>query len=352
MSDNVDPYATPRASLRENVKTMSTILAGTAGAIIAGSPFSGIGALEPATLRFWLAIFGLFMVAVCLFRGWKELTFMLRPDVLDPAILRDGFDEKQLQGLGLPAAELEELVQVKREFNRRRSALLPPNINSYEKFEQFLDEEWERLDEDGSEARRAAFNAQEKNLRDIGFWATFTRLSNRTEHGLKRVQFLGAASLVALLLFAWAANPPKEQEKHSKSPIVQFVSPCPACPVAQVAPAAKRITFNPNAHVLDAGAYAVLNEAAIALRQQPGLGVLLLAHTDTVAAIRVNRELAAKRVQSTRSALQDQGGIAASRIFVSELPRSDLPVLTGPEVAQAENRSVDLLFVPLPTPQR
>lgn len=352
MSDNVDPYATPRANLRDNVKTMSTIVAGTAGAIIAGSPFSGIGAVDPASTRFWLAILGLFMVAVCLFLGWKALTFMLRPDLLDPAILRDGFKESEFQGLGLSPAELKELVQVKKEFNRRRSALLPPNIDSYERFERFLDEEWERLDKDGSEAKRAAFNAQEKNLRDIGFWATFTRLSNRTEHGLKRVQFLGAASLVALLLFAWAANPPKKPEEPSKAATVQVVSPCPACPIAQVVPAAKRITFNANEHALDASAYAVLNDVAIALRQQPGLGVLLLAHTDTVAAIRVNRELAAKRVQSTKSALQNQGGIAASRIFASELPRSDLPVLTGPEVSQVENRSVELLFVPLPTPPR
>ena len=86
MSDNADPYATPRANLRENVKTMSTILAGTAGAVIAGSPFSGIGALDPATLRFALAIGGLLTVAVCLFLGWKALTFMLRPDLLDPII--------------------------------------------------------------------------------------------------------------------------------------------------------------------------------------------------------------------------------------------------------------------------
>jgi len=342
----------PVRSLRENVKTMSTILAGTAGAIIAGSPFSGLGALDPVCTRFWLAILGLFMVAVCLFLGWKALTFMLRPDLLDPAILRDGFTENQIQELGFPPAELEELVQVKREFNRRRSALLPPNIDSYERFEKFLDEEWERLDEDGSESKRAAFNAQEKNLRDIGFWATFTRLSNRTEHGLKKVQLLGAASLVALLLFAWAANPPKKSEEPSKAAIVQVVSPCPACPIAQVVPAAKRITFNANEHVLDASAYAVLNDAAIALRQQPGLGVLLLAHTDTVAAIHVNKELVAKRVHSTKSALQSQGGIAASRIFASELPMSDLPVLTGPNIAQAENRSVVLLFVLLPAPQR
>lgn len=146
MSDNVDAYATPRANLRENVKTMSTILAGTAGAVIAGSPFSGIGALDLLSLRFLAAVVGLATVAVCLYMGWKELTFMLRPDLLNPIILRDSFTNEQIQQLGLPPAETEELLHVKAEFDRTRSDLLPEKINSYEAFEKYLDDEWQEIE--------------------------------------------------------------------------------------------------------------------------------------------------------------------------------------------------------------
>lgn len=179
-----------------------------------------------------------------------------------------------------------------------------------------------------------------------------TRLADRVEQGLKKVQNLGAASLIALLVFAWAANPPKKDDGPAKPPVVQVAVSCASCPAGQPTPAARKVTFANNSHELDGAAYAVLNEASTTLRQQPSLGLLLLAHTDMVAGGQVNRALAAKRAAAVRHALQDQGGVAAARVFASELAKADLPVVTGPEVAQPENRSVELLFVPLPLPTR
>ena len=202
------------------------------------------------------------------------------------------------------------------------------------------------------EALRKKFAQYEQNLRDIGFWATVTRLADRVERGLKKVQTLGAISLAALLLLAWAANPPKKDDGPAKPSIVQVVTSCASCPVGQPMPAARKVTFANDSHELDGAAYAVLNEAAAMLRQQPTLGVLLLAHTDMVATHHLNRALAARRAAAVRRALQDQGGVTPSRVFASELAKTDLPVVTGPEVAQPENRSVELLFVPLPLPAR
>ena len=365
MSDNADPYATPRANLRENVKTMSTILAGTAGAVIAGSPFSGIGALDPATLRFALASGGLLTVAVCLFLGWKALTFMLRPDLLDPIILRDSYTDEAVRKLGLPAAETDELIEVKAEFNRSRGALLPENIKSYEAFESYLDGQWVKLtaaekevaqktlDAAVLESLRKRFDHYERNLQDIGFWATVTRLRKRVERGLRKVQILGMASLVALLVFAWAANPPKKDDASLKPTVIQAFVSCASCPLGQPpVQTARRVTFPNNSHELDPAAYAVLNEVAAVLRQQPDMGVLLLAHTDMVAGDKLNRALAARRADAVRRALQAQGGIAANRIFASELPKAALPTITGPEIANADNRSVELHVVPLLLPSR
>jgi hypothetical protein len=48
--------------------------------------------------------------------------------------------------------------------------------------------------------------------------------------------------------------------------------------------------------------------------------------------------------------LADEGGIARDRIFTAELPEHALPVVTGPETTQPQNRVVQ--FIPIRFPQR
>ena len=59
-----------------------------------------------------------------------------------------------------------------------------------------------------------------------------------------------------------------------------------------------------------------------------------------------------RRAEAVYSALIGQGGVAANRVFMSALPKMDLPVLTDREIARPENRSVELLIVNLPIPAR
>lgn len=370
MSDNVDAYATARANLRDNVKTMSTILAGTAGAVLAGSPFSGIGSLAPLSLRFGVAICGLLAVAVCLFRGWQRLTFMLRPDVLNTDILQDSFTDAQFATLGLSKLETKELVDVKAEFMKAKRALLPANQSSYEQFEAYLDTEWLKLrkaeraasetnltDDQRKQAATEAetlrrnFLAYEQNMRDIGYWASFTRLRTRVEQGLKRIQVLGVVSLLALVAFAWAANPPKKDSAEPAKPmVIHIVSPCASCPAGLAPSTSSKVTFANGSHDLDSAAFTVINDVVATLRQKPASAVLLRAQTDTLASIKLNQALAARRAKAVRQALQDQGGVAPTRIFVSELPETALPVVTADGTSKPANRSVELVVVPLASP--
>jgi len=57
---------------------------------------------------------------------------------------------------------------------------------------------------------------------------------------------------------------------------------------------------------------------------RPETGILLIAHTDTLA------------------------GIAANRVFVAALPESDLPQITAQEVDRTENRVVEMIAVRMP----
>lgn len=48
------------------------------------------------------------------------------------------------------------------------------------------------------------------------------------------------------------------------------------------------------------------------------------------------------------SALIAEGGIAASRVFVAEMPETDLPTLTGRAIDSQSNHSVQLMLLALP----
>jgi len=46
--------------------------------------------------------------------------------------------------------------------------------------------------------------------------------------------------------------------------------------------------------------------------------------------------------------LQSEGGISASRIFATPLAEGDLPVLTLQDSDNPDNRSVEMILIPMP----
>jgi outer membrane protein OmpA-like peptidoglycan-associated protein len=349
--EDANPYADARTNLRDNVKMMATVLAGTAGAVVAGSPFSGMGALDPSadTLRFALALGGLVVVAVSLFLGWRVLTFTLTPDLTYTDFLRSTYSDERLLQEHPPGEERDELIAIKKEFDLHKKELLPDGINDFEGLEAHVEQLYKQRTADNKE-----WQDYQRNLDNINHWAGFVRLSRRVRQGLRLMQFLGAMALAALVVFAWAANPKKKEEE--KSIAVQVT--CASCPRGDPPtppvrdPVGRSVQFKTNDHRLDATAYIVLNETANLLRKQPGLGVLLLAHTDTVAGERINGPLAGRRAAEVAQSLNLQGGVARTRIFVSEQPKADLPVVTAMETSNEHNRSVEIMFVTLPIPPR
>jgi len=351
--DASDPYATAKANLRDNVKTLATILAGVAGVVLAGAPFSGLGSLDPWTSRFNGAVAGLAVAAFSLFIAWRWLIFTLRPDVNYAGVLRDNFTDADVDSLRVDRREKREIRYLRREFHAHRAELLPERIASVEALEKYVSDEWDALVAKGATADKSNWERYYNNLDNIAYWATFIRLQYRVRQGINVGQWFGVIGIVGLFAFAWAANPKKDDAGKQ---VLIHVDACASCPAPRPpdAPISRshRIEFETNEATLTGPAFTVLRAVAADLRAQPGAGILLLAHTDTVASDRINRALAARRAEAVYSALIGQGGIAANRVFMSALPKMDLPVLTDREIARPENRSVELLIVNLPIPAR
>lgn len=348
-----DPYATPKANLRDNVKTLAALLAGVAGLVLAGSPFSGLGSLEPWSSRFNIATLGLVIAAVSLFVAWRWLVFTLRPDVSYSGILRDSFDAAKVEALPVSEREKREIRYLQAEFIAHRTELLPDGIGSIEEFEKYLADEWQKLVAAGTPVDKSNWERYYESFDGIAYWATFIRLQYRVRKGINISQWFGVLGMLGLLAFAWAANPKKDDAKPAAVVRVEGCGTCAATKSGGTPmPQSSRVEFKTNEAELDSAAFVVVRAVAADLRAHPEAGALLLAHTDTVASDRVNRLLASRRADSVYRALVSQGGIAASRIFMSPLPKADLPVLTDREVPQAENRSVEILKVELPVPTR
>lgn len=70
--------------------------------------------------------------------------------------------------------------------------------------------------------------------------------------------------------------------------------------------------------------------------------LLLSANTDTTGSPSYNARLAWKRAMAVRRRLMTKGGIAPARIFVDPLATNSLPVVTGPNDPNYENRTVTI----------
>jgi len=82
--DSTDPYATAKASLRDNVKTLLGIFGGIAGLLLAGTPFNGYGSLDPAlaTIRWLIATVGLIAAVLLVGKSMALLLRLLKPDLV------------------------------------------------------------------------------------------------------------------------------------------------------------------------------------------------------------------------------------------------------------------------------
>jgi outer membrane protein OmpA-like peptidoglycan-associated protein len=348
-----DPYATAKANLRDNVKTLMAVFAGIAGVLLAGTPFSGLGSL-PLSARLAMALACLILAVSMV--GWaiRVLLDVLRVDPAYSGALRDGFDPATVAD----RLERDELTALKAEFERRRHELLPGmpgrtgQVQSIEALEAAIEDLWDQAKvsaangDPAAEQKMAMWAKYDDALADINHWAAFTRMRRRVVRGIAKVFWIGFLALLFIAAFAWAAAPPKKPEGTSQTVVVEERIRPVERPAS--APRFGPVYFEPGKTDLSAVAIARIGEARDHLRQHADTALLVYAYTDTQGRSAFNTKLARDRARAVVQALKEGGGIAPARVFVAELPLTDLPVLTSPQVDNAENRSVWLAVIPAP----
>jgi len=355
---STDIYTTAKANLRDNVKTLVGIFGGIAGLLLAGTPFTGYGGLDPAsaTVRWSLATVGLVAAVWLVGKAIVLLLRVLQPDLVYQSALR-----RQVDLAIYDPADREEVEALRREFERRHRNLLRDGMEWVDDLETAANQAYERWAEAVNgpdlthliDIRRQIYDSLQDDLGNVNQWAAYTRLRYRIVKGCNEAFVLGFAALVAIGVFSWAVGQKKEDKKEVPVAQIFVVQPPPALPppsppVAAL-PAVNPILFETGKAVLSIEGITELAKVRDYMRGHPDIGVLALAYTDTRGGRTVNRGLAARRAGAVRSALIAEGGIAASRIFVTELPETDLPTLTGRAVNSQSNRSVQLMLLTLPS---
>jgi outer membrane protein OmpA-like peptidoglycan-associated protein len=289
---------------------------------------------------------------------------LLKPDLVYANVLRENPNLD-----GYTGADREEVNFLRAEFSRQSQELLPtdsPTLDALEKRADSAYKYWEtatkRLGlakapanvESQVATRRQAFEDRANSVQAVYDWAAFTRMHYRVVKGCNKALILGFLALIAIGFFAWAVGQKKDTPPQIfvvQQPSAPSPSQPTSAPVAAL-PALGPILFETGDAVLSGGSMTELAKARDYLRGHPDTGVLALAYTETRGGRAVNRALAARRANAVRSALIAEGGIAASRIFVAELPETDLPTLTGRDVDSQTNRSMQLMLLALPLPGR
>jgi outer membrane protein OmpA-like peptidoglycan-associated protein len=100
--------------------------------------------------------------------------------------------------------------------------------------------------------------------------------------------------------------------------------------------------FDTNSNQLDAESSAQLATIAKAIQDRHSTAISIIGHTDTTGASPANYQLGLRRAQTVADTLRRQG-VAESDLFVESHGDADLLVKTGRNVAEAQNRRVEVI---------
>lgn len=338
---SVSGYAAARAALRDTVKWLVAAFASIAAVIVAGGPLSSAN-LDSAHAPFWISL-GFAVAALVLVGCGLSITLgLLRPDGLYATELcrpKDG--------------EKPEVAVARKEINDHAEDLLPPGRASVkdvldERTKTLCDLEASAADPDLVAKLTTHLAELEAALQRALDFALYQILYARLDSAKPQLFGLGLATL-ACLTVSVAVGKAARTEKFDPVTLMVFQAGSQQSkPTLDEVPRLEPVLFQPGSAQITAPGLAAIEIAREVLEKNPGYVLLLAAHTDTMASEQINRDLSQRRGAEVRSSLLQQGGVQPSRVFISELPESALPLLTGDEVREARNRSVELVLARLP----
>jgi outer membrane protein OmpA-like peptidoglycan-associated protein len=335
-SPTTSAYADAKANIRDTVKWLAASFAAIAAVVVAGSSLSGIGQLELGSWRLWVALAALAIGFLCVARALYRILQLLRAD---------GLFASDLANASHSDAELQPILDV---IQRHHTDLLPHGYGSFRNLWEKAEDvkgEMDKLSKSG-QANQPQFKVYEQYLADLEAriyrlldFALYMRQCDRVEAAQRPLFFLGGTALVALAVFAYAANPPKtestpapalvilDRDRPGPETTVQF-------PPVRFATGSAKVSTDGLDAIAKARDFAKANGEYV---------LLLRAYTDTVASDATNRTLARRRADEVRRLLLEPGGLPPTQVYVTELSEKALPRLTKDEVAEERNRSVEIL---------
>ena len=355
-----DPYATSKANLRDTIKWLAGIFGALAAAVIAGVPISGLGATKetpaflPAAVALLLAFAAICFALVLTLR-------LLRSDLLYAS---DVDPSKPISG----DAHGNEIEQIRADIEKRATDLLPAGYTDMGSFLRDIDGAVEKANDIKKEVIRLdALNPRDTALIDdmvaqygrqqgvvhdfrvaqqrVMAYASYLRFYNRLRRATKWLLLLGTIALLTLAWFGVETRPPKE----IKAPTVVVIpigGPSSSNEIGERKPVLlDPVYFATGSAVVTAEGKQAIQRARDLVRGHLGAALLVMARTDTVGASKVNASLARERGQAVRRLLIERGGVGPTQVFIAELPKNDLPVISGEREDFLRNRTVSLHMI-------
>jgi outer membrane protein OmpA-like peptidoglycan-associated protein len=353
-----DPYATPKANLRDTIKWMASIFAALAAVVIAGTPISNLGSPSLTLGQQVTGVVALLACFVCICAAIVLMLRLLRADLvyltdIDP---REALGDREDGG---------EIAAIRKDIGGRKVHFFPDYASLEDFFDkagqadasaQDLGNKWLAAMAAGEkasiDAAKEAYANQVTELekfegaqQDMLAYAAYLRFYSRIRSATRPLLLLGAGALLALLVFTIVIQAKKEDSGPSV-----VVVPVPGEPVSvqtSGAQAAGTIFFETGSAAVGATGLATLERVRDALLAKPDTALLIISRTDTIGTERRNKKLARQRAEAVRNLIVARGGVAATRVFATEAPKSDLPELTNDDVERRANRSASLYLVPI-----
>jgi outer membrane protein OmpA-like peptidoglycan-associated protein len=351
-SDGKDPFADAKANLRDTVKWLAATFAALAAVVIGTSPLSGLGELEICSAQFLIASVALLVGFGCICCALYVTLRILRPEAIYRSDLLRPLPEKA----GDPNDR--ELADIRHIIDEHATDILPYGYGALAELAAATATTKGQLDElylrpksyettaeiRKGESLRREIDVAVDNLLGLGL---YLRLQVRLQDAIPWLFGFGISALLALGIFGIAAHEKKNEVKPDSTRSQNIVINSEPVTASPKYPALLPILFDTGKAALSEQSYRSIEVVREQLRAHPEAALLLVAHTDTVASDAINTPLAHLRALAVLSVLRGVGGIPAGRIFTTELPKSDLPVLTPLETASTVNRSVELKLIKL-----
>ncbi len=199
---SADPFATAKANLRDTVKWLAAALAGTAAAAVGSSPLTGLGSLKLLSSRFDLGAISLAIALLALLGAIAIILELLVGEIFS-----------------LEASSTEEWVQ--KFVDQRKNDLLPPGFASLSELiaerrrqAQILSDYRDNQADPAYRAAQDAYKRLQPPLGNITSLLLLEQLRRRVRHARIPLALLSIIGAAALILYSWAANPPKPAEEH------------------------------------------------------------------------------------------------------------------------------------------